>query len=106
MKSTPYVIWTPHGGKNGTIIVSGMAMNRNGTLVGNGYMINKNLGEGDWMFIDAPITYSTGDGPPAGYSQTMIALDSSGRKILQLVPVPNGNKSNMDIKYSTFLLPE
>jgi len=78
----------------------------NGKEVGNGYMINTNLGEGDWTYIEAPITYATGgDGPPGGYSQTMIALDDSGREILQLVPVPNGNKSNMDIQYAKFYLP-
>lgn len=106
LKSTPYVIWTPYGGENGTILVSGMSVNMNGKRVGNGYMINKNLGEGEWTYIKAPISYNTDEkGPPGGYSQTMITLDSSGREILQLVPVPNGNKSNMDIKYSKFYLP-
>jgi len=106
LKSTPYVIWTPYGGENGTILVSGMSVNMNGKSVGNGYMINKNLGEGEWTYIEAPISYNTDEeGPPGGYSQTMITLDSSGREILQLVPVPNGHKSNMDIKYSKFYLP-
>jgi hypothetical protein len=106
LRSTPYVIWTPFGGEKGTIMVSGMAININGKEIGNGYMINKNLGEGEWTYIEAPISYPTGEGkPPGGYSQTMIATDSTGREILQLVPVPNGNKSNMDIKVSKFLLP-
>ena len=67
--------------------------------VGNGYLINRNFGEGDWTYLTG------GDGPPGGYSQTMITLDDSGREILQLVPVPNGNKSNMDIQYAKFYLP-
>lgn len=101
LKSTPYVIWTPYGGKNGTIIASGMGINVNGEVKGNGYMINKNSGEGEWTYLEAPISYNPTD-PPGGYSQTMITLDESGKEILQLVPVPNGNKSNMDIKYSKF----
>jgi hypothetical protein len=104
LRSTPYAIWSPYGGENGTIMVSGMALNVNGTEKGNGYMVNKNLGEGEWTHINAPITYKTGDGIPGGYSQTMITMDSTGREILQLVPVPNGNKKQMDIKCSKFLL--
>lgn len=103
LKSTPYVIWTPYGGENGTLIVSGMSTNIDGELTGNGYMINRNLGEGDWTHIEAPITYDT-DGP-GGYSQTMIPLDENGQEILQLVPVPNGDGEHMDIKYAKFNLP-
>jgi hypothetical protein len=106
IKSTPYVIWTPHGGKNGTILVSGMGINMHGVIKGNGYMINTNLGEGDWTYMEAPISYeaSKRGGPPSGYSQTMITLDDTGREILQIVPVPNGNKSHMDIKFCKFFL--
>jgi hypothetical protein len=104
VKSTPYVIWTPYGGENGTIMVSGMGINVGGTeLTGNGYMINKNLGEGDWTFLPAPITYHT-NGIPGGYSQTMIVADSTGQEILQLIPVPNGDKKHMDIQYAKFYL--
>lgn len=101
LRSTPYVIWTPAGGENGTILVSGMGLDEE--VKGNGYMINKNLGEGEWTHLEAPITYKTGEGnPPGGYSQTMIVLDPAGSEILQLVPVPNGNKDHMDIKHSKF----
>jgi len=105
LKSTPYVIWSRYGGENGTILVSGMSVNVNGKNIGKGYMMNRNLGEGEWTYIEAPISYETGEGPPGGYSQTMITLDESGREILQLVPVPNGNKANMDIKIAKFQLP-
>lgn len=104
LRSTPYVIWSPYGGANGTIMVSGMALNANGNEKGNGYMINRNLGEGEWTHMDAPITYNISDGTPGGYSQTMITMDSTGREILQLVPVPNGNQKHMDIKCAKFLL--
>jgi hypothetical protein len=106
LRSTPYVIWSPYDGSNGTIMVSGMAININGIEKGNGYMINKNLGEGEWTHIEAPISYSTKDGKPGGYSQTMIVMDSTGREIMQLVPVPNGTQSQMDIRYSKFKLPQ
>ena len=108
LRSTPYVIWTPYGGENGTILVSAMGIDLNGeTTKESGYMLNRNLGEGDWTHIDAPVAYETGKGhPPGGYSQSMVTLDSTGQEILTLVPVPNGNKSNMDIKYARFLLPK
>lgn len=106
LRSTPYVIWTPYGGPNGTVMVSGMGLNANGKVTGNGYMINRNSGEGEWTHIEAPISYQTGTRgkPPGGYSQTMIPLDERGREILQLVPVPNGHMANMDIKFSKFFI--
>lgn len=100
LRSTPYVVWTPYGGENGTIIVSGMGVNIDGELTGNGYMINRNLGEGTWTHIEAPLTYDAGT--PGGYSQTMLPLGEDGRKILQLIPVPNGNGRHADIQYAKF----
>jgi hypothetical protein len=99
------VIWTPYGGDHGTIMVSGMGINVSGVVKGNGYMINQSSGEGEWTFLEAPIAYQT-NGIPGGYSQTMIPIDSTGRQILQLVPVPNGDKQHMDIKYAKFDLPK
>lgn len=107
LKSTPYIIWTPYGGENGTLVASGMGINVDGTLVGNGYMINKNLGKGPWEHISAPIEYETGyKGTPGGYSQSMVTMDDEGREILQVIPVPTGNGDHMDIKCAKFLLPE
>ncbi|CAO2649811.1 Nn.00g011030.m01.CDS01 [Neocucurbitaria sp. VM-36] len=43
---SPYVVWSPVGGKNGTIIVSA----HSNTEV----FINKGLGEGEWTKVDTP----------------------------------------------------
>ncbi|OAL57452.1 Oligoxyloglucan reducing end-specific cellobiohydrolase [Pyrenochaeta sp. DS3sAY3a] len=43
---SPYLVWSPVGGKNGTIIVSA----HSGTQV----YINKGLGEGPWTKVDTP----------------------------------------------------
>lgn len=47
---SPYLVWSPVGGKNGTIIVSA----HSGTQV----YINKGLGEGPWTKVDTPETSS------------------------------------------------
>ncbi|KAF1833859.1 Oligoxyloglucan reducing end-specific cellobiohydrolase [Decorospora gaudefroyi] len=48
---SPYVVWTPYGGKNGTIIVSA----NSGTKAdGTEVYINKGLGEGPWIKVDTP----------------------------------------------------
>jgi hypothetical protein len=95
--ATPYIVWSPYGGSNGTLIASGRAIMRYDVgQVGNGLMINRNNGEGLWTLIETPIQYIPG---PGGYSQTMIPL-GDGREILQLVPVDGR------ILYAKFNLPE
>lgn len=94
--ATPYIVWSPYGGPNGTLIASGRAIMRYDLgQVGNGLMINRNNGEGLWTLIDTPIQYIPG---PGGYSQTMLPL-GDGREILQLVPVDG------KIQYAKFKLP-
>ena len=95
--ATPYIVWSPWGGPDGTLIVSGRSIMRDDLgLTGNGVMINRRGGRGLWTLIETPIT-----GNPAldGYSQTMIPL-GDGREILQLVSVNNR------IEYAKFQLPE
>ncbi|HEX4273405.1 MAG TPA: sialidase family protein [Rhizomicrobium sp.] len=94
---TPYLVWSPWGGPNGTLVASGRSIMRYDLgLTGNGMMINRNNGQGLWTLIETPIVYN-----PAldGYSQTMIPL-GDGQEILQLVSV--GNR----IAYAKFKLPE
>jgi hypothetical protein len=43
---SPYVVWSPVGGKNGTIIVSAHS--------GGQIFINKGLGEGPWVKVETP----------------------------------------------------
>jgi hypothetical protein len=95
--ATPYIVWSPWPAPNGTLIVTGRAIERYDLgQVGNGMMINRKNGEGLWTLIETPIRYTPG---PGGYSQTMIPL-GDGREILQMVPVDGR------IQYSKFKLPE
>jgi hypothetical protein len=98
---TPYIIWSPWGGPDGTLIASGRSVVRydNGVVsgrVGNGLFINRKGGEGYWTLIETPIDYNP---DMDGYSQTMIPL-GDGQEILQLVSVNNR------IEYAKFRLPE
>ncbi|MDP6582257.1 MAG: hypothetical protein QF681_16510, partial [Vicinamibacterales bacterium] len=95
--ATPYIVWTPYGGPNGTLVASSRGVMREDVgQVGNGVMINRNRGEGFWTLLETPIYYIPG---PSGYSSTMIPLDD-GREILQLVPVDG------HIRYAKFSLPD
>ena len=94
---TPYIIWTPWGGPNGTLVASARSIVRDNLgRVGQGMFINRNGGEGLWTLIETPITYEINND---AYSQTMIPL-GDGQEILQLVSV------NSRIYYSKFKLPE
>ncbi len=97
INATPYIVWSPWGGPNGTLIASGRGILRDNLgRVGNGVMINRDNGAGLWTLIQTPITY---DPAQDGYSQTMIPL-GDGQEILQLVPV--GGR----IECARFKLPE
>jgi hypothetical protein len=94
---TPYIVWSPWGGPDGTLIVSSRSVLRDEIgRVGQGMFINQHGGEGLWSLIETPIDYNI---DLDGYSQTMIPL-GDGREILQLVSVNNR------IEYAKFLLPE
>ena len=96
LSATPYVVWSPWGGPDGTLIAGARGTMRENTgLLGNGFMINRNGGEGYWTPVETPISYIPG---PSGYSHTMIPL-GDGREILQIVPVDGA------IRYAKFMLP-
>lgn len=68
---TPYVSWTPGGGPNGTVILSGQrvvsgptgnktVLAESGTVV----FVNTNLGSGAWTEAEAPVTVN----PTGGYA--------------------------------------
>ncbi len=94
---TPYIIWSPWGGPNGTLVAASRSVVRDNLgRVGGGLFVNRNGGEGLWTLIETPIWYEiTND----GYSQTMIPL-GDGQEILQLISVNNR------IYYVKFKLPE
>jgi hypothetical protein len=94
---TPYIIWSPWGGPNGTLVASARSIVRDNIgRVGQGLFINRNGGEGLWTLIETPITYEINND---GYSQTMIPL-GDGQEILQLI------SANSRIYFARFKLPE
>ena len=94
---TPYIVWTPWGGPDGTLLVTGRSVVRDEIgRVGQGMFVNQHGGEGMWSLVETPIDYNI---DVDGYSQTMIPL-GDGREILQLVSVNNR------IEYAKFRLPE
>lgn len=94
MSGTPYVIWTPVGGENGTIIATAKYNFRDSVSVGNGFMINKNLGNGPWTFVPTDITYNPRQ-HSGGYSQSMTTM-KKGKYLCHIVPVPDDeNKSKL-----------
>ncbi|CAG8101816.1 unnamed protein product [Penicillium olsonii] len=66
--SSPYVVWTPYGGKNGTIIASSGTQS---TL-----FINKALGEGEWTEIPSPEEH--------GYTRALRVLSEDGGRYLMV----------------------
>ena len=94
---TPYISWSPWGGPDGTLMVTGRSVVRDEIgRVGQGMFINRHGGEGVWTLIETPIDYNI---DLDGYSQTMIPL-GDGQEILQLVTVNNR------VEYAKFKLPE
>lgn len=94
---TPYIVWSPWGGPDGTLVVSSRSVVRDDIgRIGNGMFINRNGGEGLWTLIETPINYDINND---GYSQTMIPL-GDGQEILQLTTV--GSR----LQYAKFKLPE
>ncbi|KAJ5944211.1 hypothetical protein N7516_004379 [Penicillium verrucosum] len=64
--SSPYAVWTPYGGENGTIIASAGTQS---TL-----FINKALGEGEWTEIASPEEH--------GYTRSLRVLSEDGGRYL------------------------
>jgi hypothetical protein len=94
---TPFIVWSPWGGNDGTLLVTGRSVVRDNLgRVGNGMFINRSRGEGLWTLIETPIVYNIDND---GYSETMIPL-GDGEEILQLVTVNNR------VEYAKFKLPQ
>lgn len=73
---TPYVLWIPRGGEQGTLLVSGRGYSH---IFGNSF-----LGEGYWEKQDTLAEVDNIYGF-AGYSQCMIALQG-GKRVMNLCP--------------------
>ncbi|KAJ5899995.1 hypothetical protein N7495_004739 [Penicillium taxi] len=64
--SSPYVVWTPYGGKDGTIIASSGSY--------SSLFVNRALGEGEWTEIESPEGTS--------YSRSLRVLEEGGGRFL------------------------
>lgn len=94
---TPYIAWSPWGGPDGTLLMTGRSVARDEIgRVGQGMFVNRQGGAGLWSLIETPIDYNI---DLDGYSQTMLPL-GDGQEILQLVTVNNR------VEYAKFKLPE
>ncbi|MGN1234722.1 MAG: hypothetical protein ACI4U2_01915, partial [Christensenellaceae bacterium] len=88
----PYVVWTKHGGPNGTIIVSGH--HDGDTKLPEGgwtglrdpgmFLVNYNLGEGPWEEVPMLVSYDSRM-LQAGWSMGMVLIEDDS-KLLQLCP--------------------
>ncbi len=94
---TPYLVWSPWGGHDGTLVASARSVVRDDIgRIGQGMFVNRKGGEGVWTLIETPINFDINND---GYSQTMIPL-GDGREILQMTTV--GSR----LQYAKFLLPD
>ncbi|MEA9985614.1 ricin-type beta-trefoil lectin domain protein [Subtercola sp. RTI3] len=96
---TPYLSWSPAGGTNGALIVSGQRVvaGTDGSLAvqpesGHVLFVNKNLGVGAWQEITTAVTtdptggYDAGETACAGYSSPLLAA-VSGSSFLMMAGV-------------------
>lgn len=111
---TPGLAWTPGGGPDGTLIMSGQRVVTGAdgptTVVtpesGRVVFINTNLGVGSWQAVSAPVTISpTGDynnGPGkhcANYSPSLVPT-ASGSAVMMVTPrFVSGSNTRCDVRF-------
>lgn len=81
--SAPYCAWTPVGGENGTLIVSGTFMRKGYSSTGTDYFLSNDNGK-SWMTIPHVIPYTVAD--HVGYSNAFIF--SADGKIMYAINNP------------------
>jgi hypothetical protein len=111
---TPYVAWTPVGGPNGTVLLSGQRVvsGPTGSKIvepesGRVVFANTNLGQGDWTEIAAPLTidptggYSNPSTIPScpGYSSPIVP-SKSGNSILYFAGVWAGSGVRCEVRFA------
>lgn len=82
---TPYIAWSPAGGSNGELIVSGQRVvtGADGSITvqpesGQVFLVNTNLGSGNWYELPTPLVinptggYLSGETSCPGYSSPML----------------------------------
>ena len=95
---TPYVMWSPAGGSNGTLIVSGK-YDINTPNADREFLINTNLGQGNWTMIPAAVQWQGGGNQLSGWSQGMIPT-ADGQGVIQMASsqiTVNGNTNDNEM---------
>ena len=92
--STPYCLWVPQGGPNGTILVSGKREGEGDFLREPGWFhANYNNGEGPWERVPMPVHMDARIGY-VGYSMGMCLIEND-TKLIQLAPVQQNPEYGM-----------
>ncbi len=105
---TPYVMWSPAGGSNGTLIVSGK-YDINTPNTDREFLINTNLGQGNWTMIPAAVQWQGGGNQLSGWSQGMIPT-ADGQGVIQMASSQitvsgNTNDNEMLVGREQLILP-
>ncbi|MCD0444067.1 ricin-type beta-trefoil lectin domain protein [Glycomyces sp. A-F 0318] len=114
---TPYVSWTPAGGPNGTLLVSGQRVvagpTGNKTVLeesGTVLFANRNLGAGDWFEAATPVTvdptggYAAGVPSCPGYSTPAIPRED-GASYLYLAATWLGQNNQCEVRFGIGAVP-
>lgn len=114
---TPYVSWTPAGGPNGTLLLSGQRVvagpTGNKTVLaesGTVLFANRNLGAGDWFEATTPVTvnptggYASGVPSCPGYSTPAIPRED-GTSYLYLAATWLGQNNQCEVRFGIGTVP-
>jgi hypothetical protein len=114
---TPYISWTPAGGPNGTLLLSGQRVvagpTGNKTVLaesGTVLFANRNLGAGDWFEATAPVTvnptggYAAGVPSCPGYSTPAIPREN-GTSFLYLAATWMGQNNQCEVRFGIGTVP-
>ncbi len=96
----PYLMWSPVGGPNGTLVISGQFL-INSPNADRQLFINTNLGVGNWTMIPAPVQWQGGGNNLTGWSQGMIPT-ADGQGIIQMAS--SQITVNGDVNYNEMLV--
>ncbi|HEY4414995.1 MAG TPA: RICIN domain-containing protein, partial [Verrucomicrobiae bacterium] len=94
----PYILWSPAGGPNGTLILSGQFL-INTPNTDREFLINTNLGQGNWTMQPAAVQWQGGGNNLVGWSQGMIPT-ADGQGVIQLASsqiTVSGNVNNNEL---------
>ena len=105
LASTPYMLWTPKGGPNGTILVSGRTSSLGTRLEMPGWFLaNDQNGEGPWKKVEMINVYD-GRIHACGYSQAIITAGKESM-VIQVSPVQMNRRGLCQVICGTAVLEE